>query len=447
MNTRFWSPEEIDKALRLYESGYPWGEIAAIVGRTELSVRLKFLSLGYSTRKLCPKTAVPNRPTLEALRPAPNVEELDDEDYYEERARKELEVGAHRRGERQKVEEAKKAILEDRIVEEFRRHFCAAPPLAAIPAPPPAPSKDRAPLTAVLVVSDAHIGQVVDPLELEGIGNYNPAISLARVRHLEIEAARILRERPVEKLLLLFGGDILHGHLGHTLEDDLTVPIVLQMDFALNIFYPFVYGLSRVVPHLEIHGVAGNHGRWPGMRKMPTDRRWSNLDTILYRALAAICCHSNLGNVTFDERISSRRQIDAGKFRLELLHGDEVRGGAFCTTGMNREVANATLRNVQAGRKTADYFVIGDKHFSASVPFGSGAFIVNGSFVGADGFGMNFLPSPPSQTLFFLHPRLGKTETHEIRLSQAELPEPLPYVLKPNLAELVMHHSNQTQNT
>ena len=88
MNSRLWSPAEIDKARRLYESGYPWGEIAAIVGRTELSVRLKFLSLGYSSRRICPKTAEPNPSATEALLPTPNVEELDDEDYYEERARK-----------------------------------------------------------------------------------------------------------------------------------------------------------------------------------------------------------------------------------------------------------------------------------------------------------------------------------------------------------------------
>ncbi len=440
MNSRRWDDQEVNKALDYFKDGLPAGEIARLLGRTESSVRFKLYSLGYSTAQIendaVPESVAPlpiAKPKLESV-----VEEA--ESHYEARARRELEVSEMRRSEREKVDDAKRQILEDRILEDFRRSLCDLPKSFALALPMLPPSTSGPLLTAVLVVSDVHVGQVVDPREIEGIGSYNPAVTLARIYHLEAEVLRILRGRPVEKLLLLFGGDILHGHLGHSLEDDLTVPIAQQADLALNLFFPFVRGLARCVPQLEIYGVAGNHGRWPGMRKMPTDRRWSNLDTIFYQSLAALCQHAGLANVTFDERISSRRSIDAGKFRLQLVHGDEVRGGNFCATGMVREVNQATLRNVQNGRKPADYYVMGDKHFTASVPFGTGSFIVNGSCVGVDGFGMNFLPSPPSQTLFFLHPEQGKTETHEIRLGHARPLSPLPYSLKPSLEELIQQY-------
>ncbi len=446
MNTRWWTQEEIDRVLEHYERGYPSREIAQMVGRTEASVRYKLLSLGYSTRQLvCDATPEPcaSEPSLGSVEKAPvhMPAQREEPRAYEIRARRELELGEQRRQEREQIESAKREILEEKIVEEFRRSLCDLPRgFAFSPPPPMTVSRSGVAQTAVLVVSDVHIGQVVDPRETEGLGDYNPAIALARIRHLELEVIRILSGRPVDKLLLLFGGDILHGHLGHTLEDDLTLPIALQADLALNLFFPFVCGLSKVVPKVEIHGVAGNHGRWPGMRKMPSDRRWSNLDTIFYGSLGALCRHAGLSNVEWDERISSRRQIQNGRFRLQLLHGDEVRGGNFCSGGMNREVHNSTLRNVQAGREAIDYYVMGDKHFSASVPFGTGAFVVNGSFVGVDGFGMNFLPAPPAQTLFFLHPALGKTETHEVRLSAARLPSPLPYNLKPTLLEVIQRH-------
>ena len=444
MNTRWWTQEEIDRMLEHYERGYPSREIAQMLERTEASVRYKLLSIGYSTRQvICEATPEPcapqpcGQPAAEA--PVPNLIALEEPPTYEHRARRELELGEQRRVERERVESAKREILEEKIIEEFRRSLCDLPRGFAFSPAPPA-IKEAVTLTAVLVISDVHMGQVVDPRETEGLGNYNPAIALARIRHLELEVIRILMTRPVGKLLILFGGDILHGHLGHTLEDDLTLPIALQADLALNLFFPFVCGLSKVVPRVEIHGVAGNHGRWPGMRKMPSDRRWSNLDSIFYGSLGALCRHAGLSNVEWDERISSRRQIEAGKFRLQLLHGDEVRGGNFCSGGMNREVHNSTLRNVQAGREAIDYYVMGDKHFSASVPYGTGAFIVNGSFVGVDGFGMNFLPAPPAQTLFFLHPALGKTETHEIRLSHARLSSPPPYNLKPSLSEIMKRY-------
>jgi hypothetical protein len=452
MNSRKWSEPEIARALGLHESGFPPAEIATMLNRTESSVRLKILSLGYSSQRMVidhpmdPAPATPMEfPSTEARESS--VQAPDPEpDFYRLRAERELEVGKHRREEREKVEEAKREILGDRIVEEFRRHLCDLPSRIEITPPSPVPSvsaASTAPLTGILVLSDMHAGQVVDPRETEGLGVYNPAIMLARLYHLELEARRILATHNVEKLLVLFGGDILHGHLGHTLEDDLTIPIATQVDLALHMLFPFVVSLASVVPALEIHGVAGNHGRWPGMRKMPTDRRWSNLDTVLYGALSALLQQTGAGHVVFDERISSRRTIDVGAFRIQLLHGDEVRGGALCVGGMAKEVSNSTLRHVQRGSAPANYFVMGDKHFTASVPFGTGAFVVNGSFVGLDGFGMNFLPAPPSQTLFFLHPEHGKTETHEIRLDHAAPCNPLPYPLKPSLIEIINQYRHE----
>jgi len=424
--------------LELYEGGYRCVEIASMWGRTESSVRLKLLGMGLSSRRIL--SAVAESEPLDEIVTDEVPSEVA-EDVVRLRAQRELELRERRVEDRKQIDDAKRDILEDRILEEFKRHLCNLPrleksaPLTIVPRPGPLH-------TAVLVISDVHAGQVIDSREIEGLGFYNPAVTLARLHLLEQEVGRILRERPIDKLLLLFGGDILHGHLGHSLEDDLTVPIALQSDLAIHLFFHFLTRLSCLVPRIEVHGVAGNHGRWPGMRKMPTERRWSNLDTIFYSALAALCEFGGLQNINFDERISSRRMIDVGRCRLELLHGDEIRGGAFCTGGMSREVTNATLRNVQAGRQAVDYFVMGDKHFSASVPYGTGAFVVNGSFVGVDGFGMNFIPAPPAQTLFFLHPALGKVESHELRLQNAENSETLPYPLKPSLAELIRRFQN-----
>lgn len=439
MKSRLWSTEEVTRLFGLYESGYPPGDIAPMLARSESSVRLKMLSLGLSSRRI--QMAVIEE---EASPEIGHPEEISiEEEAIRLRAERELEVREQRAELRTQVDDAKKEILEQRIIDDFHRHLCDLPQSISVrlPSVPPA---DHSSDVAVLVVGDVHIGQVVDPDESEGLGTYNPAVMIARVHHLQQEAMRILSSHPVEKLLLLFAGDMLHGQLRHSLEDDLTLPIALQADLALHTFFPFVAGLSRIVPEIEIHGVVGNHGRWPGMRKMSTDRRWSNLDSIFYSALGALCEHSGLKNVSYEHRISSRRTIDVRSFRIELLHGDEIRGGSFCVSGMSREVTNATLRNVQVGRRAPDLFICGDKHFSASLPFGTGAFMVNGSFVGTDNFGLNYIPSPPSQTMFFLDPKLGRTVTHEIRLAQAELPSPLPYDLKPHLQQLVMRHSNHT---
>jgi hypothetical protein len=440
MNSMPWTPNEIDKALALYEQGLPCAEIARAIGRSETALRLKVLKMGLSSRRL-----IVNSPPEQAAVavPAPVAEppvSANVEREHLQRARREIELGERRRADRERVNEAKQMLLEDRILEEFRRHLCDLPrhwlPLKS----PPVGQNTQEQYTAVLVVSDVHSGQVVPAAELDGFGHYNPAVMVERARHLEREALRILQTRPVDKLLLLFAGDIIHGNLGHSLEDDLTVPIAAQVDLAVHTFFCFLRGLASVVPAMEVYGVAGNHGRWPGMRKMPTDRRWSNFDTVFFNAVAALGQHGGLEHVKFDDSITARRVIEVGRHRLQLMHGDQVRGGAFCATGMSREVNNTTIRHVQAGRPPIDYFVMGDKHQPTTLPFGTGSFVVNGSFVGADNFGLNFLPAPPSQTLFFLHPVRGKTESHEIRLDLAGGGDLYP--LKPSLEELLGQYRN-----
>lgn len=442
MNSRTWSEREIARALALYEEGLPCGEIARVVGRSETALRLKLLALGYSSRRVIVEDAPAPLPAASmSAMPAPYVVEDADEEYLE-RARRELAAGERRRADRHRVNEAKQLLLEDRIIQEFRHQLCDLPRNWSLPVAPPVVPRTADPLTAVLVISDVHCGQVVPAAELDGFGDYNPAVMVGRVRHLELETLRILQDRPVEKLLILFAGDIVHGNLGHSLEDDLTVPIAAQVDLAVSIFFAFLRGISMAASKIEVYGVAGNHGRWPGMRKMPTDRRWSNLDTVFFNALAALGQHAGLDHVSFDDSIAARRVIEVGHHRLQLMHGDQVRGGAFCATGMTREVNNATIRHVQAGRRPIDYFIMGDKHQPTSLPFGTGAFVVNGSFVGADNFGLNFLSAPPSQTLFLLHPTRGKTETHEIRLDHADLGGALPYPLKPSLEKLLTNQRN-----
>lgn len=440
MNKLPWSEREISRALALYQEGLPCAEIARMVGRSETALRLKLLALGYSSRRV----VLDNEPPRAVLPAAPAAVDLADrllptydEDHFQERARRELEVGERRQADRERVNEAKQQILEERILEEFRRHLFDLPRhWLPVVSPQVFPLAGEA-LTAVLVISDVHCGQVVPPAELDGFGDYNPAVMLDRLRHLETEVVRILQDRQVDKLLVLFAGDILHGNLGHSLEDDLTVPIAAQVDLAVHAFFAFLRGMAAAVARVEVYGVAGNHGRWPGTRKMPTDRRWSNLDTVFFNALAALGQHAGFEHVSFDDAVAARRVIDVGSNRLQLMHGDQVRGGAFCAAGMSREVNNSTLRHVQAGRRPVDYFVMGDKHQPTTLPFGTGAFVVNGSFVGADNFGLNFLPAPPSQTLFFLHPQRGKTETHEIRLDAAKQAELGHYISKASLIELI----------
>jgi hypothetical protein len=231
-----WSEQEKDLALRLLAQGFPAREISRMTGRTETAVRLKLLALGYSSSRRDPGADADLEIDSE-LRDIPlegfSAEPEGCEDDVQLLAARKLEVDELRRSERMRVNDAKDQILEQRIVEAFTEQLRNFQPAISILPPPPTAASSGTALTGVLVVSDAHIGQVVDPDEIEGLGSYNPAVAMARIRLLEEKATAILRGKPsLERLLVLFGGDIVHGNLGHSLEEEVS-PIAAQVDLAL----------------------------------------------------------------------------------------------------------------------------------------------------------------------------------------------------------------------
>jgi len=92
------------------------------------------------------------------------------------------------------------------------------------------------------------------------------------------------------------------------------------------------------------------------------------------------------------------------------------------------------FRQAAHGGRLPDYYIIGDEHITASFPVGHGTVVMSGSLVGEDCFSQAFAPSPPSQTLFFVDPGEGKTETHELRLARAPVSRPSIFDLPPSLA-------------
>jgi len=432
MKAKIWTKSEVGKLLRMLESGHPASVMAKLLGRSEASVRHKILNLGFSSRRVL------EADSFDKVETPPFSDEIEvTENEIALRAREELERTECRRALREVVQDEKLSLLEERILQEFRAQLADLPVHIQLPSLPPTVANGKAVCdSAVLVVSDCHIGQAVDPRELDVASAYNPAIFLTRLAHLESSVQEILGDHPVRELVILLAGDIVHGQLCHSLEDDLTLPIATQVDLALHSLVHLIGRLAALVPKVEIHSVAGNHGRWPGAKKVPTDRRWSNLDTILAQALQALCS-AKFNNVHFDERISSRRIIDVGDFRILLLHGDQLRGGTYAAAGIQKEISRWLLRSVQQGQRPPDLLVAGDKHISAALPVGFADAIINGSFVGEDVFSQNFNPSHPSQTLFFVRPQIGRTETHVIRLDKANVGAPLPYQFKPSLQSIV----------
>ncbi len=211
--------------------------------------------------------------------------------------------------------------------------------------------------------------------------------------------------------------------------------MVEQFSVASFTLFEALARLSAAVPHVHVYGVCGNHGRWPHQRRMPTENRYSNFDSLVYSALQAMASAAKIPNLHFHLRTESRQIIEVGRFRIHAQHGDEIRGGDLPLRGIQSEVYNSTLRRTMNGRARIDYWVLGHLHRSATLPLADGNVIVNGSFVGLDSYAMRFAPTSASQTLFWLANQ-GKTLQRDIRLQAAPVPAELPFSIPAHLQPL-----------
>jgi hypothetical protein len=283
------------------------------------------------------------------------------------------------------------------------------------------------PQSAVLALSDTHIGSVVQPEQTLAFGAYNFNVFLARLKYLEDSVLSIVNNHittEVPELVITMLGDMLDGALQHSNECGQVNPLFNQFFAGAHALAQFVRNLAPHFPKIRIYDVVGNHTRYQNQRKMPTVNKHSNFDKFLYALV-----HSLLRDIpTIEWTLTAQpyQVFDVQGFSFFAGHGETLRGGdkalGVPNHAIGRLVSTASQLFPKNGNAAPNYYLFGHLHRPITLPHANGDIIVNGGFVGLDGFGLAemFTPSDPMQKLFFMHPAYGKTATYDISLKFAE---------------------------
>ena len=304
-------------------------------------------------------------------------------------------------------------------------HAESLAPRAYKPAPPLAPLHKKgkqSPQSAVLIFSDTHIGQVVYPDQTLDLGGYNFDIFLRRLQRLQDSTSSILQDHtttPVPEIVVAMLGDMLHGNLIHAVEAGQTNTLFEQFYSAGHAIAQFFRNLSRLAP-VRVHTVVGNHPRWATQHKMPTDNRYSNLDQFLYAYVKALLRENDRVQILMDKQPFSLFQVQG--FQFFAGHGDHLKGGdkvlGIPNHAVGRNISNTSQNFAAAGKALPNYYLFGHMHRPITLPHASGEVIINGGFPGVDGYALMaaFNSSHPSQKLFLMHPKFGRSACYDLRL-------------------------------
>jgi hypothetical protein len=237
--------------------------------------------------------------------------------------------------------------------------------------------------TAVLLLSDLHTGEVVEPHEINGMNKFNPMILSNRLWEVVEKFIKIIRGHqsmyPIDKIWVPILGDLISGSI-HT-ELALTNAL-LDLPSSVLAAHLLIMVIERVkilgLP-IEVDTVVGNHGRL--LAKMPTKKQAHlSLDWMAYVMLER--------HFQSDAQVTVR--IHKGQFGLVAQRGHRyaIEHLAGYSYGKLDELA-ARIRNIfdnDIYRKatglegSAVDFVLGaDKHRAHQGP----NFIVNGCLPGA----------------------------------------------------------------
>jgi len=315
--------------------------------------------------------------------------------------------------------------ISDRMVRVLRAEARALPKVDLMWEPP---SQKVTQETAVLLLSDLHLGEIVDRDVVCGFGEYNFDIFNKRLKFL----AKSMRSIIVRKLtgykidkLCIFGlGDMVSGRIHDELIEN-SEDIIFQIMNGAFITAQFVLELAQMFPEIEIDGVLGNHGRI--IRKKYYKRRYTNWDFVFYQFLGMFLAKNKRIKCNFPKSFFVIKKIRGWTFLL--IHGDNIRSWmGIPWYGIERMMWK--LGDLLKDKGTnVNYRILGHFHNTGELDRAFGELIINGSMIGGTEFSLMSIGefNRPTQLFFGVHTEIGMTWRYPLRLDLKGVEEVTPY--------------------
>lgn len=289
----------------------------------------------------------------------------------------------------------------------------------------------------MVLASDWHWGEVVDPTQIDNINAFNVEIAEQRWRKFIEKVIDLAFNHTVNPdypgIIFALGGDMVSGDIheelaiandGHPIEhvfqffDVLVWAIDTLADKFGKVFVPCAYG---------------NHGRLTKGYRFK-DAAVTNFDWQLYTMLERHYAAKGDKRVTFMIPRSFDSYFKVNNTHFVLTHGDRlgVRGGdgviglvGPVTRGVKK--LKATYASL---KKPVDYVLMGHWHQA----FWLRDAIVNGSGKGYDEYsaGGRFEPEAPVQLMWWVHPKYGISFKADLYLDKIDAPETPNWVEVPS---------------
>lgn len=280
--------------------------------------------------------------------------------------------------------------------------------------------------TPVLFTSDFQVGEVIREEDTRGYNAYNLDIFRKRYRRL-IEATIGIVKRhhgDADHLVYLRGGDSISGSIHPELADTDEVAPPMQCVALLQEEIAGIKSLADAFGCVTVISIPGNHDRI-GIKPRAKTYSDHSYETLIQFALES--AFKDDARVTFVTDKSGDVLFQIHNTKFLLTHGDRIgTGGGDGFAGPSLPIVRGAKKvHAQYAREgfNVDYVLGGHYH----TPVFTDGVLFNGCLPGYSEYArarMRVAPSPPSQTLFFVHEEHGITAVRRIYVNGRHGPNP-----------------------
>jgi predicted phosphodiesterase len=261
--------------------------------------------------------------------------------------------------------------------------------------------------TALLLLSDLHLDEVVNPAEINGLNAYNRKIAEARLQGV-IEGTIELCDRyvsgvEIDGIVCAILGDLLTGDIHEELARTNEAPVMDSVTHWVPLLAAALTRLADAFGHVHVPCVDGNHDRF--YKRTPAKQRaTSSVAWVFYNWLAGVLADDK--RITFSLTPAPEQVVGIYDTRFLLSHGDGFRS-AGGIGGIYPSMLKFLHRKhrFEATGQPWDVALMGHWHQYLTGP----DFCVNGSlksydeYAAANGFGYE----PARQALAIVTPERG----------------------------------------
>ncbi len=274
----------------------------------------------------------------------------------------------------------------------------------AIPAGIPPLPGEAVPL---ILISDWHVEETVDPIKMHGVNAFTLEIAKARARKFAENSLRLIkltaRDSLIRRVIVGLLGDLFSNHIHAELMEINSLGPQPAARFAKDLLVGVIqYWLDNSDPSIvfDFFCVGGNHGRMTEKTRISTNAE-NSLEIFAYHFLAAE--FKAQPRVKFTIAQGDMLYTDVfPEYRIRFIHGDQIMFGGGVgglTIPLNKWISR------QDNAIRAQLTVLG--HFHQRLDGGN--FLVNSSLIGHSPYSQRFgfSPEPPSQQFALIHSRRG----------------------------------------